>query len=150
MAGTIGATLQAELLELLLNAVPIPNIADDAASTPATEYFVSLHTANPTNAGNQTSSEIAYTGYARVSVSRNATSPAWTITGTSPASASPNASITFGAMTAGAGGTATHAVIGTLSTGTGKIIFSGAISPTISVVNGISPSLKTDTVITMN
>jgi hypothetical protein len=150
MAGTIGNVLQSDILNLILNGIAIANLADNASSSPVTNLYVSLHTANPTNAGNQTSNEISYTGYSRVAVARNPSSPAWTVTGTSPASASPNAAITFGAMTAGTGGTATHAVIGTASSGTGKILFSGAISPTISVVNGTTPVLTTATAITMD
>jgi hypothetical protein len=67
-----------------------------------------------------------------------------------PASASPNAAITFGAMTAGAGGTATHAAVGTLASGTGKLLWRGALSPTIAVSAGVTPSIGTTSAITQN
>jgi hypothetical protein len=150
MAGTMGVTLQADLLKLVLNGVAKANMADNAASSPLANLYVSLHTSDPTNAGNQTSSEISYTGYARVAVARNPSSPAWTVSGTSPAVAVPTSPIVFGTMTGGTGGTATYAVIGTASSGTGELLWKGAISPSISVVNGVAPPLGITTSVTMD
>lgn len=143
-----GNSYETSQLALLLNATPIALIADNTATTPLTNLFVSLHTADPGGAGTQSTSEISYTGYARVAVSRSNGSPAWTITGSAPASASPNSAINFGTMTAGAGGTATFACIGSLTSGAGVIYYRGAISPTIIVTNGVTPSLTTSTTIT--
>jgi hypothetical protein len=139
---------EADLLKLLLNATPIANVADNAVTSPLTNLYVALHTADPGDTGNQTTSEIAYTGYARVAVLRNNGTPAWTISGTSPSSASPNAAITFGQMTAGAGGTASFFSVGSLISGAGRIFYSGAISPTIAVTNGVTPQLSTATALT--
>lgn len=144
MAG-FGDTFENDLMKLIFNATAIANIADNAAASPLTSLYVSLHTSDPTDAGNQTSNEIAYTGYARVAVAR--TSGGWTVTGNS---VSPVANIDFGQMTAGAGGTATHIGIGTASTSTGKLLAAGAISPTISVVNGVIPRITTATTITVD
>lgn len=130
-------------LKLLFNAVAWANLADNAASSPLTSLFVALHTADPGEAGDQTTSEISYTGYARVAVLR--TAGGWTVTG---ASVSPVAAITFGQMTAGAGGTATYASIGTLVSGAGIILYSGALSPTILVTNGVTPQIGTASTIT--
>ncbi len=138
-----GSTFDNDWLKLIFNATAIANIADNAASSPLTNLFVALHTADPTAAGTQSSSEIAYTGYARVSVAR--TSGGWTVTS---ASVSPVAAITFGAMTAGAGGTATFWSVGVATSGATKILYSGAISPTISVVNGVTPQLTTASTVT--
>ncbi len=137
------STFDNDWLKLIFNATAIANIADNAASSPLTNLFVALHTADPTAAGTQSSSEIAYTGYARVSVAR--TSGGWTVTG---ASVSPVAAITFGAMTAGAGGTASFWSVGVATSGATKILYSGAISPTISVVNGVTPQLTTASTVT--
>lgn len=138
-----GDTWENDVLKLLFNATAIGNIADNAATSPLTVLYVSLHTADPGEAGNQTTSEIAYTGYARVSVAR--TSGGWTITNNS---VSPTSVISFGQMTAGAGGTATYACVGSASSGTGKILYSGALSPTISVTNGVTPQISTSSAIT--
>src|SRR5690348_18210167 len=85
-----GNTFENDLLKLIFNATAIANIADNAASSPLTNLYVSLHTADPGEAGNQTTSECNYTGYARVAVAR--TSGGWTVTASS---VSPAANITF-------------------------------------------------------
>jgi hypothetical protein len=135
MAGEKGATYSADLLKLLLNATPIANVADNAASSPLTNLYVALHTADPTASGNQTSSEISYTSYARVAVSRSNGSPTWTVTG---ASASPNSNITFATATGGSG-TATYFSIGSSISGTGKLYYVGTITPSIVVTTGVTP-----------
>lgn len=143
----LGNTFENDLLKLIFNATNISLIADDTATTPLTNLYVSLHTSDPGEAGDQTTNEISYTGYARVAVAR--TTGGWTVTNNS---VSPVAAITFGAMTAGAGGTVTHFGVGTASSGTGKLLFGSGctVTPNIAVSNGVTPSLTTATAITMN
>lgn len=138
-----GNTFENDLLQLIFNAVAIANIADNAATAPLTNLQVSLHTADPGEAGDQTTNEIAYTGYARVAVAR--TSGGWTV---SANSVSPAAAITFGQMTGGVGGTVTHAAVGTAASGAGKILYKGAVTPNISVTSGVTPELGTGSAIT--
>ena len=69
------------LVELIFNATAIANIADNAATSPFTNLYVSLHTSSPGAGGSQTTNEAAYTSYARVAVAR--TSGGWTVTGSS-------------------------------------------------------------------
>lgn len=138
-----GATFDNDWMKLIFNATAISLLADNTATTPLTVLYVSLHTADPTAAGNQTSSEISYTGYARVSVAR--TSGGWTVTTNS---VSPVADISFPISTGGAGGTATFAVVGTAVSGTGKILYSGALSPSIVVTTGVTPIVTTGSTIT--
>lgn len=126
-----------DILGLLFNATTVANIAINATSSPLTQLFVSLHTANPGAGGSQTTSEAAYTSYARVAVNRN--SGGWTITSTS---CSPTANITFPAATGGSE-TETFFGIGTAISGTGVLLYSGAISPTIVVSSGVTPILTT-------
>ena len=135
-------SLETSLLGLLFNATAIANIADNAASSPLTALYVSLHTADPGEGGNQTTNEAAYTSYARVAVNRN--SGGWTVSGNS---VSPVATISFPAATGG-GETETHFGIGTASSGAGVLLYSGAISPTIGVSNGVTPQLTTASTIT--
>lgn len=137
-----GDTFENDLLRLIFNATAIGNLADNAATSPLTQLFVSLHTADVGEAGSQTTNEVAYTGYARVGVNRN--SGGWTVTGNS---VSPAANIDFGACTAGTA-TATHWAVGQASTGTGKVFYKGAISPTISISTGVTPRLTTATAVT--
>lgn len=132
-------------LNLFFSATAIANIAQNQGTSPSTANVFALHTADPTVTGTQSSSEISYTGYARVNRTRNTTEFPTTSTGV----ISPANNIDFGAMTAGAGGTATFGSIGSSpSTTANKIYFYGAISPTISVVNGVTPRLNTASTIT--
>lgn len=142
MSGGTGSTFANDLLKLIFNATAIANIADNAATSPITNLFVSLHTADPTT-GNQTTSEAAYTSYARVSVAR--TSGGWTV---STNTVVPVATISFPAATGGSE-TETFAGIGSLTSGTGKMLFAGAISPTIVVSTGVTPQLTTASTLTL-
>lgn len=137
-----GDTFENDLLRLIFNATAIANIADNAATSPLTQLFVSLHSADPGDPANQTTNEVAYTGYARVGVAR--TTGGFTVTANS---VSPVANIDFGACTAGTV-TATHFAIGTASTGTGKVLYKGAISPTIAISTGVTPRLTTASTVT--
>jgi len=139
-------TFENDLLLLIFNNTDIALIGDAAGiqnSAAAGSLYVGLHTADPGEAGTQSTSEISYTGYARVAVARSGAG--WTVTGNS---VSPAAAITFGAMTAGAGGTATHFSVGTDASGTGKLLYKGTVTPNIVVSNGVTPQLTTATAIT--
>lgn len=134
--------LETDLLELLFNATAIANIADNAATSPLTNLYVSLHTADPGEAGNQSASECAYTSYARVAVARSGSG--WTVTGNS---VSPAANIDFPQATGGTE-TATHFAVGTAASGTNAILYSGTITPNIAISTGVTPRLTTATAIT--
>jgi len=136
-----GNTFENDLLKLIFNATAIADLAQDDGSSPATTLTVALHTGDPGEAGDQTTSEISYTGYARIAVAR--TTGGWTVTG---ASVSPVADITFGQMTAGAGGTVTHASVG--SGVANKLLYSGTVTPNIVVANGVTPKITTGSTIT--
>lgn len=135
--------LQAGLLDLIFNATTISNLAENASVSPLTTLYVALHTSDPTNAGNQTSGEISYTGYARVGVAR--TSAGWVVSGSSPTLVQPAANITFPTSTGGAGGTVAFWSVGTAASGTGNLLYSGPVSPTINVISGVTPQLTTST-----
>jgi hypothetical protein len=137
-----GNTWINDFLKLALNATAIANIADNAASSPLTNLYVSLHTADPGAGGSQTTSEAAYTSYARVAVAR--TTGGWSVSGQS---ATPVAAITFPAGTGGSG-TVTHFAVGTVIAAAGKILWSGTVNPNIVTGNGVTPELTTSTTIT--
>lgn len=129
----------AAILQLLFENADYANIGDAAGlqgSTTAGVYYISLHTADPTETGNQTSSEATYTGYARVSVARSAA--AWTTTTADPASVTNDAAITYAQCTAGTN-TITHFGIGTDASGVGNLIMSGALTASLAVSAGITP-----------
>jgi hypothetical protein len=137
-----GNTLENDILKLLFNATAIANLADNAASSPNTNLYVSLHTSDPGEGGSQNTNEATYTSYARAAVSR--TSGGFTVSGNS---VSPAADISFPDCTGGTE-TITHFAIGTASSGTGKILYSGTVTPNIAVANGVRPILTTASTIT--
>jgi len=130
------------LLKLIFNATAIANLADNATSSPLTNLYVSLHTADPGEAGDQSTSEATYTGYARVAVLR--TSGGWTVTNNS---VSPVANIDFPNCTGGTN-TVTYFGVGTASSGAGVLYYSGTVTPSISVSSGVTPRLTTASTIT--
>lgn len=130
------------LLKLIFNGTPFAGLADNAATSPNTNLFVALHTADPGEGGSQNTSEVSYTGYSRASVARSAAG--WAVTGNS---VSPAANIEFGAATAGTA-TATHITIGTAATGAGVVLYRGALSPTIAISNGVIPRINSTSTIT--
>lgn len=135
------ATFDNDLLQLIFNAVAIANLAQNGVS-PITSIFVALHTGDP-SAGDQTTSEAAYTGYARVGVAR--TSGGWTVTTNS---VSPAAAINFGKCTAVPGGALTYASVGVATSGASKILYSGALNPSITMAVGVQPQIPTTATIT--
>lgn len=136
MAGK-GDGTENDLLRLIFNATPIANLADNAAASPNTQLFVSLHTADPGEAGTQTTSETAYTGYARVAVAR--TTGGWTVTANS---VSPVANIQFGQCTASPGAAITHAAVGMSSSGAGKILYVMTLSASITMALNVIPQIN--------
>lgn len=112
-----------------------------SSTSTTTSLFVALHTADPTNAGNQSSNEIAYTSYARVATARSAAG--WTVSGNDPASAFPAATITFTQCTTASTVVATFWSVGDAASGAGNIWYSGAISPTIALGANVTPQLST-------
>jgi hypothetical protein len=110
------------------------------SSTAGSLYF-SLHTSDPGEAGSQTTNETSYTSYARVAVTRGA---GFTVTGDAVV---PAAAVDFPACT-GSTATITHFGIGTAGSGTGVLLYKGAVTPNISVSTGVTPRLTTATTVT--
>ena len=136
-------TFEQDFLQLVFNGTPIANLADNAASSPLTNLYLALHTADPGEAGVQTTNEVSYTGYARVAVAR--TSGGWTVSG---GSVGPVAAIGFGEMAAGTSGPTIYATIGTSSSGAGKVLYRGALTPSIAYAVGVVPRLRQSSTIT--
>jgi hypothetical protein len=127
---------EAALLDLLFLNIDWANIGDAAGlqnSAVAGSFYISLHTADPGEAGNQSTNEVAYTSYARVAVAR--TAGGWTRTVSSVAN---TALVQFPQATGGSA-TATFFGIGTDSTGAGNLLLKGALNSSLSISNGIQP-----------
>lgn len=133
------------VLELCFKNTNFANVGDATGlrgSSTAGSFYVSLHTSDPGEAGDQTTNEIAYTSYSRVAVARSGSG--FTVTANS---VSPAATVTFPTGTGGSG-TATHFGIGTASSGAGVLLYKGTVTPNIVCGNTITPSLTTASAVT--
>ena len=104
-------------------------------STGAGSFYISLHTADPGETGTQSTSETAYTGYARQSVSRSA--GGFTASASNISNA---AAVTFPTCIASPGANITHFGIGTDLSGAGNLLFSGALSAAYTPAVSNAPS----------
>jgi hypothetical protein len=131
-----GNTFENDILQLIFNNVDIADIGDAGGlqnSATAGSLYVALHTADPGEAGTAATSEATYTNYARQAVAR--TVGGWTVSGNSATNA---AQITFPQCGA-SGNTVTHVSITTASSGTSKILYSGALNSSLAVSLNITP-----------
>jgi hypothetical protein len=135
-------TLENGILGLLFNGTAIADLAENDTTSPLTSLYVSLHTADPGEAGSQTTNEATYGAYARQAVSRSGSG--WTVSGNS---VSPTANIDFPEATSGSE-TITHVGIGTLASGAGVLLWKGALSSSIAVSTGVIPRIGTGSTIT--
>lgn len=138
-------TWENDLLLLLFNNTNTSNVGDATGlrgSTTAGSLYMGLHTADPGEAGDQTTNEVAYTSYARAAIARSGSG--FTVSGNAVSTA---ADTTFPAGTGGSG-TATHWSLGTASSGAGKLLYKGAISPSIVCGNGVTPVVSAGQAVT--
>lgn len=142
---SISDTTENAILNLVFRAVAWANYADDAAGTPQTNIACALHTADPGDSGSMSTSEAAYTDYARVDVAR--TTGGWSAA--SGGSVSPAATIQF-PVGSGGSGTITHWSTGKTGGGAAPILWSGTVTPNVVSGNGVQPQLTTATTITLD
>lgn len=127
---------ETNVLKLLLQNVTWANIGDATGlvgSGTAGSWYVSLHTSDPGEAGTQTTNEAAYTSYARVAVARS--TGGWAVTNDTGDNV---AAVTFPQATGGSE-TETHFGVGRASSGTGELVFSGALTSSLAVSVNITP-----------
>lgn len=122
------------ILALIFNATAWADIAENDSSSPATNLYLSLHTADPGVGGAQTTNETSYTNYARIAVAR--TTSGWDVPS---GGATANAALAQFAQCGASGATLTHVAIGTASSGTGLVLYAGALTSSLAVANGIQP-----------
>lgn len=129
-------SLESSILSHIFANANIASIGDATglrSSSTAGSLYISLHTADPGEAGDQTTNETAYSGYARIAVVRSASG--WTVTNDTVVNA---AAITFAAVGSGSG-TITHFGIGTDSSGAGVLLYKGALTSSLPYVAGTVP-----------
>lgn len=123
-----------EILALEFNATAIAGFADNAAVSPVTNWYVSLHSANPGTTGDQTVNELSYGGYARIAVVR--TTAGWSV----PSSGQTKnvADIIFASCVAGSG-SAAYVGLGTSLSGVGRLRYAGPLAAVRLIVAGVRP-----------
>lgn len=133
--------LETDLLKLIFNNTTMSGVGDATGlvgSAVAGSLYLSLHTADPGETGDQTTNETTYTGgYARQAVARS--SAGFTVSGNAVSLA---ANTVFGTPSGGLQ-TLTHFGIGTASSGAGKLLYSAALSASYALVSGVPPVLTT-------
>jgi len=132
------------IMALIFNGTAWANIADNAASSPLTSLYLALHTADPGEAGSQSTSETNYTSYARVAVARS--SSGFTVSNNQ---ASLTSTASFPAGTGGSG-TITYFSVGVASSGSTNYIVRGTVTPNLTVGDGVTPQLTTATTISID
>jgi hypothetical protein len=128
-----GNTFENDLLLLIFNGTAIADLAENDTSSPLANLYLSLHTGDPGEAGDQTTSEATYTSYARVAVVRSGVG--WTVSGNTVS----NAALVQFPQCSGGSNTITHVGVGTVSSGAGKLLYKGALSASLAVSSGIQP-----------
>lgn len=134
-----------DLLQLLFKNVAITNIGDAAGLLPSAasgSLYISLHTADPGETGTAITSETAYTAYVRQAITRGA---GFTVTANS---VSPTANVDFPECTASPGTAITHFGVVNTSSGAGKLLYSGTLTPNITMAVGTIPRVKSTSTIT--
>jgi len=124
------------LLKLLFNATAWATIADNAAASPLTNLYLSLHTADPGTGNSQQTNETGYTNYTRVAVVR--TSGGWTVA----TNTAVNAALVQFPQCGASGATLTHVAIGTAATGVGNVLYAGPLNSSLAVASGIQPQFN--------
>ncbi len=129
-------TASNNLMLLIFNATTWNEIAENDTSSPITNLYISLHTASPGTGGAQTTNETAYTNYTRVAVARSGSG--WTVSG----GAAENAALIQFPQCGVTGATITHVAIGTASSGSGLVLYQGALNSSLAVANLIQPQFS--------
>lgn len=131
------------ILGLMYRAANWANVADNAASSPLTNVYIALHTANLTAAtGLQNENETAYTNYARKSTARSATD--WSAPSGGGVS---NATLQQFPACGVTGATVTHVSTGVASSGATNAWHYGALNSSLAVANGITPQFNVNALV---
>jgi len=123
-----------KILNLMYRAAAWANVADNAASSPLTNTYVGLHTADLTAGTNsQAQNETAYSNYARQAVARS--------TGWDAASGgtTDNAATISFPQCGVTGATVSHVSVGVGASGATAVWHYGALNSSLAVANGITP-----------
>ena len=128
-----------ELALLLFNNTDIANVGDAAGlqnSATAGSLYISLHTADPGDAGTATTNEASYGSYARVAVARSGAG--WTIALRNATNA---ADIVFPTRSDVGSEVLTNWAIVKETSGASIILFKGALTDSLTVTLNVAPRI---------
>ena len=135
------------ILNLIYSATTWANYANNATSSPQTNIGISLHTADPGDSGTADTNETVYTNYARLNVARSTG-----FTAAVNGSISPIANINF-ASNGDPVVTLTHFATAKSNAsppfGAQTILFSGTITPNLTVPTSSAPRLLAGSTISL-
>jgi len=127
-----GNTTENDIVKFLFNNIAMPAYGSN--------LYLSLHTADPGEGGDQTTNEVSYTGdsgdYARIAVSRDA--GGWTVVNNQ----STNAALIQFAVSNTGPVVATHLAIGTAASGAGQVLASAALTASLTINNLVQPQFS--------
>lgn len=141
---SLSNSAESDLLILLFQNTAWANMGNTGGLQPSSvagNFYISLHTASPGQSGTQSTSEAAYTSYARVAVARS--SGGWTVGGSDPTYAENAAAITFPQSGSGPE-VETYFALGSQSSGATEVLWFGALTSSLTVNNLITPSFAID------
>ena len=138
MASGIGDTSENNFMLLLFNNTNWANVGDATGlrgSSTAGSLYAGLSTGTLSDTSTQTTTQAAYGSYSRVAIARSGSG--WTVSSNQASNA---AAATFPAATSGSE-TETDFCVGLASgTGAGDVIYWGALTASLAVSTGITPS----------
>lgn len=129
-------TFETGILKLIFQNLQLANVGDVNGLQPsanAGSFYMSLHTADPGEAGDQTTNETPYVGYTRIEIQRGASY--WDVVDNEVSNAN---LIEFPVCTSGSSSTITHIGLGSANTGTGNLFLIGELVTPIVVNPGIA------------
>ena len=136
-------TWENELLALVLTNANVTLVGDATGlrgASVAGSLYISLHSADPGEAGNQSTSEVTYGSYARIAVARGA---GFSVVGSTGSNV---AAIEFPLGTTGVvAQNAPYFGVGTSASGAGKLLYSGQITSPVGGLftgTGIQPVIS--------
>jgi hypothetical protein len=127
------------LLSLIFENANYANVGDATGlrgSSTAGVFYLSLHTANPNETGDQSTSETSYTNYLRSGGSVARSTAGWSVA----SGVADNDGVITYAQCGASGATITHFGVGSDSTGAGNLFLWGAMTASLAVANLVTPS----------
>jgi hypothetical protein len=127
------------VLSLIFENANYANVGDATGlrgSSTAGVFYVSLHTSSPADTGDQSTNETAYTNYLRSGGSVARSTSGWSVA----SGVADNDGVITYATGGASGATITHFGIGSDSTGAGNLFLWGALTASLAVSAGITPS----------